>query len=149
MLTISNNTQIPPEEIDLQPIRAQGSGGQNVNKVSTAIHLRFDIRASSLPEVWKEKLLVFPDQRISSDGVVGDIAFESATVSTVSPAFKGTGKINSQESGASTAAPDVKEVAWGKHSPTTAGSNPPKYLCINGLDVFSHLCFDRKIYSYF
>jgi ribosome-associated protein len=62
--------KIPPEEIDFQPIRAQGSGGQNVNKVSTAIHLRFDIRASSLPEVWKERLLAYPDQRISSDGVI-------------------------------------------------------------------------------
>lgn len=61
---------IPLTEIDFQPIRAQGSGGQNVNKVSTAIHLRFDIRASSLPDVWKEKLLNYPDQRISSDGVI-------------------------------------------------------------------------------
>ncbi|EIJ36624.1 alternative ribosome rescue aminoacyl-tRNA hydrolase ArfB [Thiothrix nivea] len=64
------NIRILPEEIDFQPIRAQGSGGQNVNKVSTAIHLRFDIRASSLPEIWKEKLLAYPDQRISSDGVI-------------------------------------------------------------------------------
>ena len=61
---------IPLDEIDFQPIRAQGSGGQNVNKVSTAIHLRFDIRASSLPDVWKERLLNYPDQRISSDGVI-------------------------------------------------------------------------------
>ena len=61
---------IPLTEIDFQPIRAQGSGGQNVNKVSTAIHLRFDIRASSLPDVWKEKLLNYSDQRISSDGVI-------------------------------------------------------------------------------
>jgi ribosome-associated protein len=61
---------IPLTEIDFQAIRAQGSGGQNVNKVSTAIHLRFDIRASSLPELWKEKLLSFPDQRISNDGVI-------------------------------------------------------------------------------
>lgn len=61
---------IPLTEIDFQPIRAQGSGGQNVNKVSTAIHLRFDIRASSLPDVWKERLLNYPDQRISSDGVI-------------------------------------------------------------------------------
>jgi ribosome-associated protein len=70
MLKLSNNVQIPPEEIDLQPIRAQGSGGQNVNKVSTAIHLRFDIHASSLPDAYKEKLLIYPDQRISSDGVI-------------------------------------------------------------------------------
>ncbi|MEZ5480372.1 MAG: alternative ribosome rescue aminoacyl-tRNA hydrolase ArfB [Thiolinea sp.] len=61
---------IPQEEISFQAIRAQGAGGQNVNKVSTAIHLRFDIRASSLPKTWKDKLLAYPDQRISSDGVV-------------------------------------------------------------------------------
>lgn len=61
---------IPLIEIDFQPIRAQGSGGQNVNKVSTAIHLRFDIRASSLPDVCKEKLLNYPDQRISSEGII-------------------------------------------------------------------------------
>jgi ribosome-associated protein len=70
MLKLSNNTQIPAEEIDFRHIRAQGSGGQNVNKVATAIHLRFDIRASSLPEVWKEKLLAYPDQRISNEGVI-------------------------------------------------------------------------------
>lgn len=70
MLRLSNNTRIPAEEIDFQPIRAQGAGGQNVNKVSSAIHLRFDIRASSLPEIWKEKLLAYPDQRISGDGVI-------------------------------------------------------------------------------
>lgn len=70
MLTLPDNVQISPEEIDFQPIRAQGSGGQNVNKVSTAIHLRFDIHASSLPDAYKEKLLAYPDQRISSDGVI-------------------------------------------------------------------------------
>lgn len=70
MLKLSNNTFISPEELDFQPIRAQGSGGQNVNKVSSAIHLRFDIHASSLPAIWKEKLLAWPDQRISSDGVI-------------------------------------------------------------------------------
>ena len=66
----AHNIRILPEELDFQPIRAQGSGGQNVNKVSTAIHLRFDIRASSLPDSWKEKLLSYADQRISGDGVV-------------------------------------------------------------------------------
>ncbi|MED5432407.1 peptidyl-tRNA hydrolase [Alcanivorax sp. MD8A] len=70
MLQIGNNLQIPDSEIDLQAIRAQGSGGQNVNKVSSAIHLRFDIRASSLPDVYKERLLALSDQRINSDGVV-------------------------------------------------------------------------------
>merc|ERR1711974_307326 len=57
-------------EIDLQAIRAQGSGGQNVNKVASAIHLRFDIRASSLPDRYKERLLALSDQRITADGVV-------------------------------------------------------------------------------
>ena len=66
----AHNIRILPEELDFQPIRAQGSGGQNVNKVSTTIHLRFDIRASSLPDSWKEKLLSYADQRISGDGVV-------------------------------------------------------------------------------
>lgn len=58
------------EEIEFLAIRAQGAGGQNVNKVSNAIHLRFDIRASSLPDTIKERLLVSSDQRISTDGVV-------------------------------------------------------------------------------
>lgn len=70
MLEIGNNLQIPDHEIDLQAIRAQGSGGQNVNKVASAIHLRFDIRASSLPDRYKERLLALSDQRITSDGVV-------------------------------------------------------------------------------
>ena len=70
MLQISRNLQIPDNEIDLQAIRAQGSGGQNVNKVASAIHLRFDIRASSLPDRYKERLLALSDQRITSDGVV-------------------------------------------------------------------------------
>jgi ribosome-associated protein len=58
------------EEIEFVPIRAQGAGGQNVNKVSNAIHLRFDVRASSLPEAVKARLLQLRDQRISADGVV-------------------------------------------------------------------------------
>ena len=59
-----------PGEISFDAIRASGPGGQNVNKVSNAVHLRFDIRASSLPEAVKARLLAWPDQRISSDGVV-------------------------------------------------------------------------------
>lgn len=70
MLRISDNITIPLAEIEIQAIRSQGSGGQNVNKVSTAIHLRFDIKASSLPEIYKERLLNLKDSRISSEGVV-------------------------------------------------------------------------------
>jgi ribosome-associated protein len=70
MLRISNEVTIPISEIDIQAIRAQGPGGQNVNKVSTAVHLRFNIKASSLPDVYKERLLMLKDQRISEDGVV-------------------------------------------------------------------------------
>ena len=70
MLRISDNLAIPLAEIEIQAIRSQGSGGQNVNKVSTAIHLRFDIKASSLPEIYKERLLYSNDSRISSEGVV-------------------------------------------------------------------------------
>ena len=69
-LIISNQVSIPLAEVDIQAIRAQGAGGQNVNKVSSAIHLRFDIDASSLPEIYKERLKQLSDQRISGDGVI-------------------------------------------------------------------------------
>ena len=70
MLKVSSRVSIPFEEIQLQAIRSQGSGGQNVNKVSTAIHLFFDIRASSLPEIYKLRLLNKKDRRISPAGTV-------------------------------------------------------------------------------
>jgi len=70
VLQISDRLFIPETEIDISAIRASGPGGQNVNKVSSAVHLRFDIRASSLPQWVKQQLLNCADRRITADGVV-------------------------------------------------------------------------------
>jgi ribosome-associated protein len=70
MLKITGSVSIPETEITITAIRAPGPGGQNVNKVASAIHLRFDIRASSLPDPFKERLLSLADHRITADGVV-------------------------------------------------------------------------------
>ena len=70
MLKITNRTHIPFSEIELSAVRSQGAGGQNVNKVATAIHLRFDINASSLSPLFKERLLNLSDSRITKDGVI-------------------------------------------------------------------------------
>ena len=70
MINISNNVSLDENEITFEAIRAQGSGGQKVNKTSVAIHLRFDIAASSLPDFYKDKLLALKDKRITKEGII-------------------------------------------------------------------------------
>jgi ribosome-associated protein len=70
MLVISAKIRLPIEEVEITAMRASGAGGQHVNKVSTAIHLRFDIRKSSLPDDYKKNLLALKDQKLTKEGVL-------------------------------------------------------------------------------
>lgn len=70
MLKISNSVSIPESEVEMSAIRSQGAGGQNVNKVASAVHLRFDVAASSLPDFYKRRLLTLRDKRLTKDGVI-------------------------------------------------------------------------------